>query len=260
MAAVDGELMTAPDTAAGPGPGPGAEAGPALRVVVVDDQAVIRTGLSMIIDHEPDMDAVGEAADGVAAVALVASLRPDVVLMDVRMPVLDGIEATRRIRAGSDSVGIVVLTTFEDDEYVFGSMRAGADGFILKDATPEVLLGAIRAVAAGDAVIDPAVARRVFERWADLDSAGLGGRPELIAGLTGREREVLVALARGGSNRDLAEELIVSEATVKAHVSALMAKLGVKSRVQAVILAYESGLVRPGAINPGALGGDQPNC
>ncbi len=229
----------------------------ALRVVVVDDQAVIRGGLRMIIDHEPDMTTVGEAGDGVEALQVVAAAAPDVVLMDVRMPTMDGIEATRRIidgpvggdglAAGGSAPAVLVLTTFEDDDYVFGALRAGASGFLLKDATPDVLVAAIRTIAAGDALVDPAVTRRLVERWTDLEQrSSPAPLPEGGAALTEREHEILVGLARGRTNRQLADDLIVSEATVKSHVSNLLLKLGVRSRVQAVILAYELGIVRPG--------------
>ena len=217
------------------------------RVVVVDDQAVIRGGLRLIVDNEPDLTVVGEAADGLAAVQVVAAASPDVVLMDVRMPLLDGIEATRRIvGAGEGAPGVLVLTTFEDDDYVFGALRAGASGFLLKDATPDVLVAAIRSIAAGDALVDPAVTRRLVERWADLEGAASADVPTPAAELTERERETLVGLARGLANKELAAELFVSEATVKSHVSSLLLKLDVRSRVQAVILAYELGIVRPG--------------
>jgi DNA-binding NarL/FixJ family response regulator len=221
----------------------------AIRVAVVDDQAVIRGGLRMIIDHESDLTTVGEAADGAEAVRLVASAAPDVVLMDIRMPGVDGIEATRRILAadGDTAPAVLVLTTFDDDEYVFGALRAGASGFLLKDATPDVLVGAIRTVAAGDSLVDPAVTRRLIERWTDLEDRSA---PSVVPGaagtLTERERETLVGLARGLTNRQLADDLFVSEATVKSHVSNLLLKLGVRSRVQAVILAYELAVVRPG--------------
>jgi DNA-binding NarL/FixJ family response regulator len=225
-----------------------------IRVVVVDDQAVIRTGLRTMLEHEDDLTIVGEAGTGTEAVDVVGRSRPDVVLMDVRMPELDGIEATRRILAGSASPpAVLVLTTFDDDEYVFGALQAGAAGFLLKDAGPDVLVAAIRTVAAGDALVDPAVTRRLVERWVALEAS----RPatphpgqEAVGTLSAREREILVGLARGRTNRELAAELIVSEATVKTHVSNLLTKLGVRSRVQAVVIAYEAGVVRPGEPDP----------
>jgi DNA-binding NarL/FixJ family response regulator len=171
-----------------------------------------------------------------------------VVLMDVRMPRLDGIEATRRIMTAASPPAVLVLTTFDDDEYVFGALRAGAAGFLLKDAGPDVLAAAVRTVAAGDALVDPAVTRRLVERWATLEEAKAPAPrvPDTVARLSAREREILVGLARGRTNRELADELFVSEATVKSHVSNLLTKLGVRSRVQAVVLAYEAGIVRPG--------------
>ena len=220
-----------------------------VRIVVVDDQAVIRGGLRLIIDNEPDLTVVGEAGDGDEAVRVVAAASPQVVLMDIRMPGTDGIEATRRIldAGGGGAPGVLVLTTFHDDDHVFGALRAGASGFLLKDATPDVLVAAIRAVAAGDALVDPAVTGRLVQRWAELEGrmSPPDEEPGPIGALTGREREILVGLARGRSNRELAAELFLSEATVKSHVSSLLLKLGVRSRVQAVILAYELGIVRP---------------
>ena len=223
-----------------------------IRVLVVDDQAVIRTGLRTMLEHETDLTIVGEAGNGAEAVDLVAGARPDVVLMDVRMPEVDGIEATRRILAGGlpSPPAVLVLTTFDDDEYVFGALRAGAAGFLLKDAGPDVLVAAVRTVAAGDALVDPSVTRRLVERWVALEvrSAASTDRPvpAAVATLSAREREILVGLARGSTNRELADDLIVSEATVKTHVSHLLNKLGVRSRVQAVVFAYEAGVVRPG--------------
>jgi len=222
-----------------------------IRVVVVDDQAVIRTGLRTMLEHEDDITIVGEAGNGAEAVDVVARARPDVVLMDVRMPELDGIEATRRILAGGATPppAVLVLTTFDDDEYVFGALRAGAAGFLLKDAGPDVLAASVRTVAAGDALVDPSVTRRVVERWVALDASSAPSPrpvPAAVGTLSAREQEILVGLARGRTNRELADELIVSEATVKTHVSNLLTKLGVRSRVQAVVLAYEAGVVRPG--------------
>jgi DNA-binding NarL/FixJ family response regulator len=222
-----------------------------IRIAVVDDQAVIRAGLRTMLEHEPDLTIVGEASHALEALDVVAAARPDVVLMDVRMPEVDGIEATRRILARDSAPvpAVLVLTTFDDDEYVFGALRAGASGFLLKDAGPDVLVAAIRTVAAGDSLIDPAVTRRLIERWATLDASTEPASrpvPPTIGTLSAREREILVGLARGRTNKELADDLIVSEATVKTHVSNLLTKLGVRSRVQAVVLAYEAGVVRPG--------------
>jgi DNA-binding NarL/FixJ family response regulator len=222
-----------------------------IRVVVVDDQAVIRTGLRTMLEHETDLTIVGEAGNGAESVEVVARARPDVVLMDVRMPEVDGIEATRRILAGATHPppAVLVLTTFDDDEYVFGALRAGAAGFLLKDAGPDVLVAAVRTVAAGDALVDPAVTRRLVERLVSLEASSVAPErrePAAVGTLSAREREILVGLARGRTNRELADELFVSEATVKTHVSNLLTKLGVRSRVQAVVVAYEAGVVRPG--------------
>jgi len=222
-----------------------------IRVVVVDDQAVIRTGLRTMLEHETDLTIVGEASNAAQAVEVVAASRPDVVLMDVRMPDVDGIEATRRILAGGAATppAVLVLTTFDDDEYVFGALQAGAAGFLLKDAGPDVLVAAVRTVAAGDALLDPSVTRRLVERWVALEVTSASTYrpvPAAVGTLSAREREILVGLARGRTNRELADDLIVSEATVKTHVSNLLTKLGVRSRVQAVVLAYEAGVIRPG--------------
>jgi DNA-binding NarL/FixJ family response regulator len=226
------------------------------RVLIADDQAVIRAGLRMIIEHERDLTVVGEAADGLDAVELAARAEPDVVLMDVRMPRLDGIEATRQITAShADPPRVLVLTTFDDDEYVYGALRSGASGFLLKDVGPDPLVDAIRAVARHEALLAPAVTRRFIERFFSLEDRlpdPVGGGPatgpasDRLAVLTDREREVLVGLAAGSSNVELARTLYLSEATVKSHVSSVLGKLGLRSRVQAVILAYEVGLVRPG--------------
>lgn len=224
-----------------------------IRVAVVDDQAVIRTGLRTMLEPEPDLTIVGEAGTAATAVDLVAASHPHVVLMDIRMPEVDGIEATRRILAGTawPTPAVLVLTTFDDDEYVFGAMQAGAAGFLLKDVGPDVLVAAIRTVAAGDALLHPSVTRRLVERWVALEETTASRDrplPPAISTLSAREREILVGLARGRTNRELAGDLIVSEATVKTHVSNLLTKLGVRSRVQAVVLAYEAGVVRPGEL------------
>jgi DNA-binding NarL/FixJ family response regulator len=224
-----------------------------IRVLVADDQAMIRAGLRMILDNEPDLAVVAEAGNGLEAVDAAASAWPDVVLMDVRMPLLDGIEATRRIVASSaDAPRVLVLTTFDDDEYLFDALRAGASGFLLKDVGPDPLIEAIHTVARHESLLAPAVTRRVIERYVELDgNVGRRGPSPMAetvarAGLTDREREVLVGLAAGRSNTELAAGLYLSEATVKTHVSSVLAKLGLRSRVQAVIAAYESGLVHPG--------------
>jgi DNA-binding NarL/FixJ family response regulator len=229
-----------------------------VRVVVVDDQGVIRTGLRMIVDNEPDLVVVGEAGDGVEAIDVVAGSRPDVVLMDIRMPRMDGLAATGRIVAGTSS-RVLVLTTFDDDEYVLGAIRAGASGFLLKDAGPDALVAAIRAVRRGDALVDPAVTRTVISRCLELERQAVPppARParsvwaDRLDTLSEREREILVALARGLANRDIAREFVVTEATVKSHVSSLLTKLGLRSRVEAVVVAYEAGVVVPGGPDGG---------
>jgi DNA-binding NarL/FixJ family response regulator len=215
-----------------------------IRIALVDDQEMVRAGIRLLIDEEPDMTVVAEAADGAAAIEAVGRATPDVVVMDIRMPVLDGIEATRRLVAAGSNTAVLVLTTFDDDEHVFGALRAGAAGFLLKESRPQELIDAIRAIHDGGSLVAPGPTRRLVERWAQLDAAG-APPPAAAADITPRELEVLVGLARGWSNRELAASLAVSEATVKTHVSSLLAKLGLRSRVQAVVFAYESGLVRP---------------
>jgi DNA-binding NarL/FixJ family response regulator len=215
-----------------------------VRVLVVDDDALMRAGLRAVLSSDDGIEVVGEAIDGRDAVDRATRLGPDVVLMDVRMPRMDGIEATERLHAASPGTRVLVLTTFEEDDYVFGSLRAGASGFLLKRSRPEELIGAIRTVAAGDALLAPSVTRRVIDRAADRLPPG--GADERLADLTGREREVLEALARGLSNREIADALVVEESTVKTHVKRVLSKLGLRDRVQAVILAYEVGLVRAG--------------
>ena len=218
-----------------------------VRVLIVDDQALVRTGFRMILEAEPDIEVVGEAGDGVQAIEEARRLEPDVVLMDVRMPELDGIEATRRLLAnGAGTTKVVMLTTFDMDEYVFDALRAGASGFLLKDVPPERLIDGIRAVANGDALLAPSITRRLIEEF--VRSAP--SRTEPPAGLdelTTREVEVLRLIARGFSNAEIAKELFVSETTVKTHVAHVLMKLNVRDRVQAVVLAYESGIVQPGA-------------
>jgi len=216
-----------------------------IRVLLADDQAMVRAGFRLILAAEPDIAVAGEATDGVEAVAIARRLRPDVTLMDVRMPRLDGIAATRRLLADDPApTRVVVLTTFDVDSYVYDALRAGASGFLLKNAPPEDLVQAIRVVAAGAALIDPAVTRRVIEEFARSPSPG--PVPAEVGGLTERELEVLHQVTRGLSNAEIAAALVVSEATVKTHVARLLGKLGLRDRVQAVVYAYEHGLVRPG--------------
>ncbi|MEV0681448.1 response regulator transcription factor [Actinosynnema sp. NPDC050436] len=214
-----------------------------VRVLLVEDQELVRTGLRMVVDSQPDLEVVGEAGDGLAGVREARRLRPDVVLVDVRMPVLDGIEATRRVVALPHPPKVVVLTTYDLDEHALAAIRAGAHGFLLKDAPAEDLLRAVRAVHAGDAVIAASTTRRLLDHLAPaLDPAAA----RAVAALTGREREVLVAMARGWPNAEIAARLSVAEGTVKTHVGNILAKLHVRDRVQAVVTAYEAGLVRPG--------------
>ncbi len=218
-----------------------------VRLVIADDQALVRAGLRKIFEADDLLQVVAEVDDGLAAVDAVARVRPDVVVMDIRMPNVDGLEATRRIIDDADPVPkVLVLTTFGLDEYVFGAMRAGASGFLLKDAPPEQLIAAVHTVARGDALLDPAVTRAVVQRFATLPEPD-AARGERLAELSAREREVLLLLVAGRSNREIAEHLIVSEGTVKSHVMAVLRKLDLRDRVQAVIFGYESGLVRPGA-------------
>jgi len=223
-----------------------ARSGP-IRVLLVDDQALLRMGFRLVLDDEEDLTVVGEAGDGTEALRQVAALEPDVVLMDVRMPGMNGIEATERVVASGASSRVLILTTFDLDEYAFAALRAGASGFLLKDARPAELTAAIRAVATGDAVVSPRVTRRMLELFAEeLPGEGPAEAPRgdaRLAELTQREREVLLAVAEGLSNAEVAERLFLSEATVKTHVGRILAKLGVRDRVQAVVFAYESGLV-----------------
>jgi DNA-binding NarL/FixJ family response regulator len=212
------------------------------RVLIADDQSMVRHGFRMIIDAEHDLEVVAEAADGEHAVAACARFAPHVVLMDIRMPAMDGLEATRRILAADDAPRVIILTTFDLDEYVFESLRAGASGFLLKNSSPEQLVQAIRLVGRGDALLDPGVTRRIIERFSEW-----GGRrvasPAAIAELTPREHEVLELVARGLSNAEIAEQLVVAPGTVKTHVAKVLSKLGLRDRIQAVVFAYEHGLV-----------------
>jgi DNA-binding NarL/FixJ family response regulator len=217
------------------------------RILICDDQALVRVGLRKILEAEPELSVVGEAADGEEGVAAARRLRPDVVLMDIRMPVLDGIEATRRIVHDRGSTRVLILTTFGLDEYVYDALRAGASGFMLKDAPPEEIAAAVRIVAAGDALLAPAITRAVIDEFARRETAAAPKQPPALAELTPREREVLQLLARGRSNAEICGELVVSEATAKTHVARILQKLDLRDRVQAVIYAYESGLVSPGA-------------
>ena len=216
-----------------------------ITVLIADDQALVRGGLRMILDAQDDLEVVGEAADGREALAALRELRPDVVLMDVRMPVLDGISATRAVVAEQLRSRVLVLTTFDQDEIVYDAMKAGASGFLLKTAPPAQLIEGVRTVAAGDALLGPTITRRLVESYVSRPRPGEAASPQL-EGLTDREREVLVLIARGLSNGEIAERLFISEATVKTHVNHLFQKLDLSGRVQAVVLAYESGLVQPG--------------
>lgn len=217
-----------------------------IHVLLADDQALVRSGFRMLIEAQSDMEIVGEAADGAEAVSETIRLRPDVVLMDVRMPQVDGIEATGRISSmhGIDS-RVLILTTYDLDEYVFRGLRAGASGFLLKDVAPEELVRAIRVVAEGESLLSPSVTRRLIEEFVHIAEPTSAPSPEL-ASLTEREREVLMLIGRGLANGDIAERLYLSLATVKTHVNRVFGKLGVRDRAQAVVLAYETGIVRPG--------------
>jgi DNA-binding NarL/FixJ family response regulator len=217
-----------------------------IRVLIADDQALVRGGFRMILEAQGDIEVVGEASGGLEAVAQAEELRPDVVLMDIRMPELDGLEATRRLLAGNGATRVLMLTTFDLDEYVYEAMKAGASGFLLKDVQPERLADAVRVVAAGDSLLAPVITQRLIEEYVRRPPPG-SGPPAKLSQLTGRELEVLKLIARGLSNGEIAAELFLSEATVKTHVTHVLAKLRLRDRVQAVVLAYESGLVLPGA-------------
>jgi DNA-binding NarL/FixJ family response regulator len=215
-----------------------------IRIFLVDDQELVRAGFRMVLDAQPDMAVVGEAGDGQAALGLLRGIPADVVVMDVRMPRLDGIETTRQICQAGDRPRVLMLTTFDLDEYAYAALKAGASGFLLKDVPPEELLFGIRSVHSGDAVVAPSTTRRLIDRFAPLFPAAEGPAPAELACLTGREREVLANVAQGLSNAEIAGRLFVSEATVKTHVGRVLAKLGLRDRVQAVVYAYETGLVK----------------
>ena len=217
-----------------------------IRVVIADDQSMVRAGFRSLLQAEPDIDVVAEAADGEQAISAVGRFKPDVALMDIRMPNVDGLEATRRIVEDGSSTRILILTTFDLDEYVYAGLRAGASGFLLKDASPEQLIAAIHVITEGEAVLAPSVTRRVVEAFARLP-APQDDLQAALGTLTTREREVLKLLATGRSNSELAERLVVSEATAKTHVRNVLAKLDLRDRVHAVVFAYECGLVQPGA-------------
>jgi DNA-binding NarL/FixJ family response regulator len=221
-----------------------------ISILLVDDQPMLRLGFRLVLDTQPDMRVVGEAGDGATAVSLAAARQPDVVLMDVRMPGVDGIEATRRIAATASATRVLILTTFDLDEYAYAGLRAGASGFLLKDVPPPDLLSAIRAVASGDAVVAPSVTRRLLDVFLphlpDPAGAGRVGAPPELQALTAREREILTEVASGLSNAEIATRLVLSEATVKTHVGRMLSKLHLRDRVQVVVYAYEHGLVRPG--------------
>ena len=217
-----------------------------IRVALVDDQELVRAGFRMVLDAQPDMTVTGEASDGLGAIELAKRGSADVMVMDARMPRMDGVAATRRIRQAGDRPRVLMLTTFDLDEYAFAALKAGASGFLLKDVPPEELLFAIRAVHSGDAVVAPSTTRRLLDRFAPMLPAGDPQAASELEELTERERQVLVLVAQGLSNAELARRLFVSEATVKTHVGRILAKLGLRDRVQAVVYAYENGLVRAG--------------
>jgi len=224
-----------------------------LRVLIADDQALVRAGFRMILEAQPDIQVVAEAGDGDSALRLARRHRPDIVLMDVRMPGLDGLEATRRLLAGDDPASasaapprVVILTTFDLDEYVYAALQSGASGFLLKDVSPEHLVGAVRTVAVGDALLAPSITRRLVERYA-RPAATLPADSDALGRLTARETDVFGLVARGMSNAEIAETLVVTEATVKTHVAGILAKLNLRNRTQIVVLAYESGFIRAGS-------------
>ncbi|MDF3145780.1 MULTISPECIES: response regulator transcription factor [unclassified Streptomyces] len=216
-----------------------------IRVVIADDQQMVRQGFTVLLNTKPDIDVIGQAVDGLDAVAKVAELTPDVVLMDIRMPELGGIEATRRITAESPQIKVLVLTTFDLDEYVYEALRAGASGFLLKDASVDQLAEAVRVVAAGDALLAPGITRRLISEFSRLDKRPRAPLKARVGDLTERETEVLALIAQGLSNAEIADRLVVAEQTVKTHVGRILVKLGLRDRTQAAVFAYESGLVRP---------------
>jgi DNA-binding NarL/FixJ family response regulator len=220
-----------------------------IRVLLVDDQSLLRMGFRMILEAQPDIEVAGEAADGATGVAMASALHPDVVLMDVRMPGMDGIQATASITAVGPASKVLILTTFDLDEYVFAGLKAGASGFLLKDAPPAELLTAIRTVAGGEAVLAPTATRRLINQFVPLlpDPGRQQDRDAVLSQLTDREQAVFAQLAAGRSNREIASELHLAEGTVKVHVGRILAKLGLRDRVQAVVMAYESGLITPGS-------------
>jgi DNA-binding NarL/FixJ family response regulator len=216
-----------------------------IRVLVADDQTIVREGLRLILDAQPDIEVVAEAGDGQAALRAVAEHQPDVVLMDIRMPGMDGLQATERLLRAGSTARVLVLTTFGHDEYLYAAMRAGASGFLLKDSPRHQLLHAVRTVAEGEALLDPALTRRLIEDWVRRPPPS-AGVPDALRRLTARELEVFTELARGRSNAEIAADMVLSETTVKTHVAHVLGKLGLRDRVQAVVLGYETGLVRPG--------------
>ncbi|MFE2261877.1 response regulator [Streptomyces griseosporeus] len=216
-----------------------------IRVLIADDQQMVRQGFTVLLNTQPDIEVIGQAVDGLDAVARVADLMPDVVLMDIRMPELGGIEATRRIKGATPEIKVLVLTTFDLDEYVYDALRAGASGFLLKDASAEQLADAVRVVAAGDALLAPGITRRLIAEFARLDGTPRPPLKERVGELTERETEVLTLIAQGLSNAEIAQRLVVAEQTVKTHVGRILVKLGLRDRTQAAVFAYESGLVRP---------------
>lgn len=217
-----------------------------IAVVIADDQALVRAGFRMILEADPELRVVGEATDGRQAVEAIQRTKPDIVLMDIRMPVMDGLEATRQIVASKDPPRVLILTTFDLDEYVFDALLAGASGFLLKDVAPEELLAGIRTIAQGDSLLSPSITRRLIEAFVSDHHSPVQPPPEL-QDLTSRELEILRLMARGLSNAEISDQLIVSTTTIKTHVARVLNKLGLRDRVQAVVLAYETGIIRPGA-------------